>query len=191
MLLCPRSQGEGCIMILRRLRVLSLPLVGLVAGCGVCFPPLDVVEFVDLTRYAGKWYEIASYPQIFQAGCTGTTAEYTLRDDGTVKVVNTCNTGSLDGPVNRIEGTARVADATTNAKLNVSFFPPFEADYWIIDLGPDYEYAVVSDPSRRSLWILSRTPTLDDATYQGILDRVSAKGFDLDRLVRTLQATSP
>jgi len=178
-------------MILRGLRVLSLPLFAMVAGCGVCFPPLEVVECVELSRYAGKWYEIASYPQIFHAGCTGTTAEYTLRDDGTVRVANACNGGSLDGPVKRIEGTARVADPTTNAKLKVSFFPPFEADYWIIDLGPDYEYAVVSDPSRRSLWILSRTPTLDEATYQGILDRISAKGFDIDRLVRTLQASSP
>lgn len=166
-----------------------LLLVLPVAGCGGLFNPPEVVDYVDLNQYAGKWYEIASYPTAFQAGCTGTTAEYTLQDDGTVKVVNTCNQDTLDGPVDRIEGRARVADPSTNAKLKVSFFPPFEADYWIIDLDPNYEWAVVSNPSRLFLWILSRTPTLDDGVYQEILDRIAAQGYNLDRLVRTLQPT--
>ena len=174
-------------MMFRRLQLISVPVVTLVVGCGAFSPPLDVVESVDLTQYAGKWYEIASYPTPFQAGCTGTTAEYTLQDDGTVRVVNTCNTGSLDGPVNRIEGTARVPDPAVSAKLKVSFFAPFEADYWIIDLGPNYEYAVVGTPSRLFLWILSRTPTLDEATYEEVLGRLPAKGYDPSKLVRTVQ----
>ncbi|NLE59898.1 MAG: lipocalin family protein [Planctomycetes bacterium] len=172
----------------RLIRLVPILAVGFVGGCGLFFAPLDVVESVDLTRYAGKWYEIASYPTPFQAGCTGTTAEYTLRDDGKVTVVNTCNTGALDGPVDRIEGSARVPDPEVSAKLKVSFFPLFEADYWIIDLGPDYEYAVVGEPSRRFLWILSRTPTMDEAVYEEIISRLPEKGYDPDRLVRTLQA---
>lgn len=163
-----------------------LPLSILAFGC-MAYPPLDVVSSVDLSRYAGKWYEIASYPAFFQAGCTGTTAEYTLREDGTVTVLNTCNKGSLDGPVDQIVGKARVPDPANPAKLKVSFFPPFEADYWVIDLGPDYEYAVVGEQSRQFLWVLSRTPALDDATYQEILDRLPAKGYDPGRLVRTVQ----
>ncbi len=168
-------------------KILVVPLALTLAGCAALYPPLDVVDEVDLSRYAGTWYEIASYPAIFQAGCTATTAEYTLRDDGRVTVVNTCREGSLDGPVQRIEGSARVADSTTNAKLKVTFFPPFEGDYWIIELGEDYEYAVVGVPNRAFLWILSRTPTLDEAIYQGILDRLPARDYDADRLVRTLQ----
>ena len=159
------------------------------SGCAILYPPLDVVDDVDLARYAGKWYEIASYPTPFQAGCTATTAEYTLRDDGRVMVVNTCRGGSLDGPVRRIQGSARVADASTNAKLKVSFFPPFEGDYWIIELGEDYEYAVVGVPNRAFLWILSRTPTLDEAVYQSILERLPEKEYDPALLVRTLQPT--
>jgi len=170
-----------------QVRLMLIPVVAVIFGCGAARPPLDVVEDVDLTRYAGKWYEIASYPAPFQQGCTGTTAEYTLRDDGRVTVLNTCYSGSLDGPVNRIEGTARVPDPAVPAKLKVSFFFPFEADYWIIDLGPEYEYAVVGEPSRSFLWILSRTPTLDDATYEEIIARLPASSYDPAGLVRTLQ----
>lgn len=160
------------------------------AGCpSVTQEPLAVVPSVDLDRYIGKWYEIASYPAVFQAGCTGTTAEYTLRDDGRVGVLNTCYQGQLDGPVNTIQGTARVVDAETNAKLKVSFFFPFEGDYWIIDLDEDYQWAVVGEPGRKFLWILSRTPTMDDVLYQLILDRLPDAGYDPSRLRRTLQAS--
>lgn len=158
----------------------------LLAGCAASyeflFPPLDVVEQVDLERYAGTWYEIAKYPTWFQAGCTGAIAEYTPLADGTIRVVNTCE--PIDGgPQDRIEGVARVADPTTNAKLTVQFpGSPFPAPYWVLELGADYEYAVVGEPSRSFFWILSRTPTLDEATYQGILDRLPAKGYDPTRL---------
>lgn len=177
-------------MLVRRSAIISLPLLTQVIGCGAFGPPLPVVESVDLAQYAGKWYEIASYPTSFQAGCTGTTAEYTLRNDGTVEVVNTCYLNALDGPVNRIVGSARVADPQTGAKLKVRFFPLFEADYWIIDLGENYEYAVVSHPNRQFLWILSRTPSMGDGTYEQIVSRLPDLGLDPARLVRTLQPDS-
>jgi apolipoprotein D and lipocalin family protein len=149
--------------------------------------PVDVVAKVDLQRYAGTWYEIASFPQSFQRGCTATTANYTLLEDGDVRVLNRCRKGSLDGEEDTAEGRARVVDPGEPAKLEVSFFRPFWGKYWVVELDPDYRYAVVGHPSRDYLWILSRTPQLDDATYQGILTRLEAKGFPIDRLQRTLQ----
>ena len=149
--------------------------------------PLETVPHVDLTRYTGTWYEIASYPQRFQKGCTGTVATYTLRSDGTVEVLNRCARDSLNGRVTVARGRARVVDKTSNAKLMVSFFWPFWGAYWIIDLGHDYEYAVVGHPSRKYLWVLSRTPTMAPAVYEGILERLRAQGYDTGRLNRTLQ----
>lgn len=176
--------------------LLSAPLLSLViAGCPAVgerlFPPLDTVSNVDIARYAGKWYEIAKYPVVFENGCIDVTAEYALLDDGTVRVVNTC--GSPDGGSRDIVGSATVTDPSTNAKLMVSFFGPFGAPYWIIELDEDYQYAVVGDPSREFLWILSRTPSLDEATLSGILDRLPDRGYDPDGLIWTVQsqATTP
>jgi apolipoprotein D and lipocalin family protein len=156
------------------------------AGAGKA-PPLETVPHVDLTRYMGTWYDIASFPQRFQKGCTGTIATYTLRADGTVEVLNRCARGSLDGKVTVARGRARVVDQTTNAKLKVSFFWPFWGDYWVVDLGKDYEYAVVGHPNRQYLWILSRTPTLAPDVYDGIVERLKRQHYDTSRLVRTLQ----
>ena len=153
-------------------------------------PPLQAVPQVDLERYLGTWYELASYPQRFQEGCTGTSATYTLRSDGEIDVLNKCRKGALDGPEDIAEGRARIVDRTSNAKLEVTFFWPFYGDYWVIDLGPEYEYAVVGHPSREYLWILSRTPAMEDAVYQGILERLRAAGYDTGALQKTLQAES-
>lgn len=161
----------------------------LVAGCMNMpnVPPLETVPYVDVEQYMGKWYEIASYPTFFNSRCTATTAEYTLQADGTVKVVNTCRLDDPSGPVNRIEGTARVVNAETNAELEVSFSLFARGDYWIIDLDEDYQWAVVGDPGRLTLFILSRTPTLPDDVYEGILTRVRAKCYNPDSLQRTEQ----
>jgi apolipoprotein D and lipocalin family protein len=147
-------------------------------------PPLDVVPAVDLSRYIGRWYEIASFPQRFQKGCTDSRAEYRILPDGDVEVLNSC---LRDEKVDTAKGKAWVVETTTNAKLKVSFFWPFRGDYWIIDLGKDYEYAVVSAPSMKYLWILSRTPQIDEQRYQGIVTRLKDRGFDVARLNRTPQ----
>lgn len=160
------------------------------AGCAqVTGPPLDTVDYVDLDRYLGKWYEIASYPAPFQEGCVATYAEYSLREDGKIRVVNRCSDKTPDGPERVAEGIARVVDEQTNAKLKVSFFWPFEGDYWIIDLDQDYQWAVVGEPSRRFLWILSRTPTMEDSIYQNILAGLPEKNYDSTKLVQTQQST--
>jgi apolipoprotein D and lipocalin family protein len=150
-------------------------------------PPLTTVEKVELPRYLGTWYEIASFPQSFQKGCTATTATYSLRSDGEIDVLNRCRKHRLDGVENQALGRARVVDTVTNARLEVSFFRPFWGGYWIIDLGNDYQYAVVGHPGRDYLWILSRTPTMAPEVYDGILSRLRERGYQTERLVKTLQ----
>ncbi len=146
---------------------------------------LQTVPFVDLNRYLGKWYDIASFPQRFQKGCSCTSAEYSMNIDGSVKVINTF---LKEGKIKVTKGRARVKDKKTNARLSVTFFWPFTGKYWIIDLADDYSYAVVGHPSRNYLWILSRTRQMDETVYQGILSRIKANGYDLSRLQKTGQS---
>jgi len=146
--------------------------------------PLQVVPPVDLARYAGKWYEIARLPNRFQRHCSSDiTAFYTLRSDGKITVVNECRTS--DGRVKSAKGTARRAsDKEPNSKLKVTFFWPFWGNYWIIDLDADYRWAVVGEPDRKYLWVLSREPRLDDMLLQQILGRARQQGYDVGRLIR-------
>ena len=177
------------------------------------FPPLKTVSYVDVPTYMGRWYEIARAFAPYEEGCVGTTATYTLNADGTVGVQNLCYYETFEGEEVLALGVATVADPNTNAKLTVSFPPAaaptpavgvtaqgqdsatrptgrtpyFVGNYWVIDLGPDYSYAVVSDPTRTSFWILSRTSTLDDATLQSIIVFLEANGFDTSKLLFTDQ----
>lgn len=172
----------------------ALPLLLALAGCPstterLDLPPVQTVETVDLDRYVGTWYEIASFPQRFQEGCAGTTAEYSFDDDGGIRVVNRCFDEALTGPERVAEGRARLPDPSAPARLEVSFFGPFWGDYWVLDLDDDYQFAVVGHPGRDYLWVLSRTPQLDPVVYQGILDRLHAQRYATDRLVLTLQPT--
>ncbi len=149
--------------------------------------PLQTVPNVDLNKYSGKWFEIASYPQRFQKRCHCTTAEYTPTEDGYLIVENRCNKDSVNGKLSYIKGKAFVVAHTGNAKLKVQFFWPFKGDYWVIDLADDYSYAVVSAPNKKYLWILSRTAKMDIAVYQQIITRLKGKGFDLTKLKITEQ----
>ena len=177
-------------------RAVALGALAMAAGCATStterlrLPPLQTVTHVELSRYLGTWYEMASFPQRFQRGCTATTATYALRADGDIDVLNRCRKGSVDGEEKSALGRARVVDRSTNAKLEVSFFRPFWGDYWIIDLSDDYSYAVVGHPGRDYLWILARNPTMAEATYQSIVTRLQAQGYETSRLVRTLQVVA-
>lgn len=148
---------------------------------------LETVKNVDLKKYVGKWYEIASYPQRFQKGCHCTTAEYSISEKGYVIVENKCNKNSINGKLAYIKGKAFVEENSGNAKLKVQFFWPFKGKYWIIDLADDYSYAVVSHPNRKYLWILSRTAKMNDTIYQQIISRLKEKGFDTTKLQITPQ----
>ena len=148
---------------------------------------LQTVPNVELKKYAGKWYEIASYPQTFQKGCHCTTAEYTFTEKGYVIVENRCNRDSINGKQSYIKGKAFVEKNSGNAKLKVQFFWPFKGKYWIIDLADDYIYAVVSHPNKKYLWILSRTSQMNDYKYQEIILKLKQIGFDLSRIQITKQ----
>ena len=171
----------------------GLLLLSCAASLKRTLPPLEVVPHVDLKRYAGIWYEIARYPHRFQEGCFGSRATYTLREDGTIGVLNECRKGAPDGKISSVKGKAWVADPQVNAKLKVSFFWPFSGDYWIIDLGENYDYAVVGHPSRKYLWILSRTPSMEEALYNRILGKLQEQSYDVTRLTReeTRHPSSP
>lgn len=145
--------------------------------------PVASVAQVDLTRYAGRWYEIAAYPMFFQRNCIGdTTADYALRPDGEVTVDNRCRTES---GTDRAVGNAWAVEGSGNARLKVSFFWPFRSDYWIIGLDENYGWAVVGHPGRKYLWILSRTPRLPEVDLARALAAARAQGYPLDRLAYT------
>lgn len=156
------------------------------SGCAIFSssnnPPLETVPYVDVKQYMGKWFEIASFPFYWQDGCSCTTAEYEILEDGVVKVTNRC---IKEGKVDQSVGKAFIVEGTNNSKLLVQFFWPFKGDYWVIDLAPDYSYAVVGVPNRKYCWILSRTTTMNDETYAGIVERVKAKGFDVSKFNKT------
>jgi apolipoprotein D and lipocalin family protein len=160
-------------------------VLGLPGNAGAAVhPPLPTVEKVDLARYAGLWHEIARYPHRFQKGCLGSSATYALREDGEIDVVNSCRS-EKDGSLRQVKGRAWSVDPAGNARLKVSFFWPFRGDYWIIDLGKEYEYAVVGTPNRKYLWVLSRTPVMADDLYGEVMERVKVLGFDPARVMRS------
>ena len=157
---------------------------------------LSTVPLVDLARYEGTWYEMARLPMWFQRHCVDSKAIYTSRADGTIGVHNECVTDS--GGHDQIEGVATVIDTTTNARLTVVFDNFFarlfgssrEGNYWILVLDPDYRTAVVGTPDRRYLWILSRSPHLDEPTYQRLVEQARRLGFPVSELIRAHRAAA-
>jgi apolipoprotein D and lipocalin family protein len=170
-------------------RVVLLALLAFLAvtalACGA-EPALDVAPNVDLARFQGKWYEIARLPRTTQTDCHGTTAFYTQAADGTLSFVNQCNVGSVTGPLTTQAMTASVPDTRVPAKLALDV-GGYTGDYWILEVGSNYEYAVIGHPSRLYFWVLSRTATLDAATLGGIVNRAQNNQFDTSKLEFTPQ----
>ena len=152
--------------------------------------PLSTVAQVDVARYSGQWYEIARLPMRFQAQCVAdVSANYRVNDNGSIAVTNRCR--QADGSWDQAEGLARAEDSS-NSRLRVTFLPkglrwlPFgKAPYWIMALDSNYQTAMVGEPGRRYLWLLSRTPQMDDAVYQAYLQQAQAQGYDLSALIHT------
>ncbi len=176
---------------------LAFALVLLVGGLPVAASAdrqaLQAIPTLDVPRYLGIWYEIAKYPNRFQKHCASNTrAEYRLREDGRIEVINRCAEG--DGSLSEAVGLARQVGSSDSPRLKVrfapawlSFLPVVWGDYWIIDLDADYQLVAVSEPKREYLWVLSRTPEVDPEAYRQLLNRLEASGFDLDRLEHSPQ----
>ncbi len=144
----------------------------------------QTVKYVDLNRYLGKWYEVGRFPNKFQKNCYQSTATYSLTPKGTIRVLNECRQDSINGKYKSIVGKAKIVDKISNSKLKVTFFWPFYGDYQIIDLGENYEYAVVSEPSMKYLWILSRTKVLEPRIESEIYKRLTNMGFDTSKIIK-------
>ena len=165
----------------------------LLGGCATVFSRHPVgnaavpqpAKAVELQRYLGKWYELARYEQGFQKDCDGVTAEYALRDDGKISVLNRCR--KPDGSIDDAKGTAKIVDTVTNAKLKVSFFGPFYGDYWVLDHADDYSWSIVGEQSGRYLWLLSRDATPGQDKFDALIARARALGYDTSMLRITKQ----
>ncbi|MCF8122972.1 MAG: lipocalin family protein [Desulfarculaceae bacterium] len=167
--------------------ILPAMILALAVGCGGPQAPASVaVSPVELDRYLGRWYEIASFPAWFQKGCVCTTADYSRQGEELV-VVNACRENSPQGEPRKARARAWVVDASGGGRLKVQFQWPFTGDYWIIGLDSAYRWAVVGTPDRDYLWILSRTPRLGSAQYQKAVQIAKQKGWPIQRLRRTLQ----
>lgn len=176
------------------LSLILLPILGLSKADDAETKSVQVVPSVDLSRYTGKWYEIARLPNKFQKDCIGeVTASYSVVGEGQLKVVNECR---KQGGIERAEGEARIRDkGGANSKLKVRFAPswlgwlPFVwGDYWIIELAPDYSYSVVGTPDRKYLWVLSRAAEMEEGTYKRLIEKAATEGFDVTKLMKTKQS---
>ena len=146
---------------------------------------LKTVKYVDVNRYLGKWYQIASIPQKFEVGCKNVTATYSKLTNTAISVKNFCQ---LEEKKYVVNGSARVVDLKTNAKLKVKLMSPVERDYWVIELDTYYSYAIVGTPDREGLWILSRSPEMEETLYQNLLRLIKSKHkFNLDKIKRSIQ----
>jgi len=146
-----------------------------------------VVKEFDLEKYLGEWYEIARYDHKFERGLVGVTAHYSLQEDGKIKVINSGIKQSLDGEKKEVIGKAKIPDPDIPSKLRVSFFWFFYSDYFVLELDKNYQWAVIGSSSDNYLWILSRTPKINEDLYQDLLTKIKNRGYDPDRLISVKQ----
>jgi len=148
-----------------------------------------VVNELDLERYLGQWYEIARFNHFFERGLVGVTATYSHREDGMIKVVNSGYKGTLNGEKSEAIGKAKIPDANVPSKLKVSFFWIFYADYFVLELDKNYQWAVIGSSSENYLWILSRTPQMEKSLYNELLKKIAKRGYDVNKLIAVEQKT--
>ncbi len=142
----------------------------------------STVDQLDMERYLGTWYEIARYPHSFERNLEGVTATYSMREDGKIRVVNKGFKKSLEGKESKAVGKAKIPDPSRPARLKVSFFLFFYGDYFVLELDPEYQWAMVGSSSPNYFWILSRSPQLDQKVFDDLLQKARKRGYDLDQL---------
>ncbi|NKD77670.1 lipocalin family protein [Haematospirillum sp. H1815] len=187
------NRVEGVAM--KRYGFVAVVVSGLLVGCGPKVPPVNAPPTagpVDMDRYMGTWYEIASLPAPFQEGCVATTAKYEKTFDGTIEVTNRCLHESFRGREREAKGTAHLDPLQPDgSRLFVSFFPFTEGAYWVLALDAGYRWSVVGSPDRRYLWILSRTPTMSKSQYEILKGKAERLGYPVSKLVLTQQPPIP
>ena len=145
------------------------------------------VKELDIKHYMGKWYEIARFPHSFEKNLVGVTATYSQRDDGKLRVLNEGYKKTLAGKQSQAEGKAKIPDKNKPGKLKVSFFLNFYADYYVLELDENYQYAMIGSSSDKYFWILSRTPQMDSQTYEMLLEKARQRGYNLKKLIKVPQ----
>lgn len=171
-------------------------LIGMSATLSACatlsLPPVgnrnvpEPNKSVEIDRYLGRWYEVYRYEAAFFKDCEAVFADYTRNPDGSIRVVNSCRKGAVDGKLKTATGKAKIVDTASGAKLKVSFFGPFYGDYWVLDRADDYQWAIVGEPSGRYMWVLSREPRITDSQKAMLRRRVEELGYDW-KLARATQ----
>lgn len=147
----------------------------------------EVVSDVNLSRYSGKWYEIARLPNHFERKLKCITATYTVRNDGKITVLNKGHSVTEPARTSSAKGVAWLPDKSVQAKLKVRFFWPFSGNYWIIYLEKDYRYVLIGEPSFKYLWILSREKTIEDSVYRMLLQKAKENGYNVGQIIRVDQ----
>jgi len=174
---------------MRKNLIVLLALLFMTISCNGQNAMIDktVVEDLDINRYLGKWYEIARYDHRFERDLVGVTATYSFRKDGKIKVVNSGFKETLDGKKSNAIGKAKIPDPNIPSKLKVSFFWFFYGDYFVLELEENYQWAVIGSSSDKYLWILSRTPQMDENVYNDLLNNLTDRGYDVNNLIRVEQ----
>ena len=175
-----------------KMKLLMLPLTLLLIGCKpqIMSQPDQTIKSgfnFDLQKYLGTWYEIARFDHSFERGLVGTTATYSLRKDGKIKVLNQGYKNSLDGKLKTAIGKAKITSPETPRNLKVSFFLNFYAPYNILELDANYQYVLIGSNSSKYLWILSRTPQMDSTIYNMLIGKAKARGYDTRKLIKVQQ----
>lgn len=160
-------------------------IASIMSSCNAQKSSIDktVVKELELEKYLGKWYEISRYDHSFERDLVGVTATYSIRDDGKIKVVNSGYEKTLNGEISVAIGKAKIPNINMPSKLKVSFFWIFYGDYFVLELDKEYQWAVVGSSSDKYLWILSRTAQMEEKTYQQLLNKLTKRGYDVNKLL--------
>ena len=177
----------------KNLRTLALTALGFMAagylvGCADSGPPLRLAPSIDLDRYAGRWYIIANIPYFAERGNVDARFDISFQPGGKLTDIYTARSQSFDAPRKSYTLNGYVVPDTGNARWRESPFWPVYLSYLILYVHPEYRYALVGYPGRNYGWVLSRQPTMDEATYQSLLNRFREQGYDIGKFQRVPQA---
>ena len=172
-----------------KISALLIAFLSLMSSCNSQNSMIDktVVKELNIEKYLGTWYEIARYDHKFELGLVGVTANYSFREDGKIKVVNSGYKETLKGEKSVAVGKAKIPNPDIPSKLKVSFFWFFYGDYFVLELDEDYQWALIGSSSDKYLWMLSRSPQMDKNLYNELLNKLTMRGYDVSKLIKVEQ----